>query len=108
MSILHYAYTVLYLNRVNALVILFLVRVVRQPYYVSGKLDMNDATNNTIVWSVNGQELKQQKQPDQWSADDPNLECVFIYWEGGTSVLNLRTFACDISARYVCFSKRKC
>ena len=76
-------------------------------FYVNGVLDYQDTSNNTIIWTDSDprRDIKEQKVPEEWDSDDPNLRCVFVKWKGG-NVLNLRTNQCDLqNVSYICQSK---
>jgi len=68
--------------------------------YTSGILDMNDITNNTIIWHDYDQIWIRQKRKHVWYTNDSNLQCVFVRMN--TVNFFLTTDYCDGTGVAIC------
>ena len=72
-------------------------------FYVNGYLLDDDS----ILWIHYGANITTNKHVDEWNEDDPNLDCVFFRWRGG-STFNMFTGNCTrLPGHVICQTRGK-
>ena len=62
-------------------------------------VDKNDPS--LIVWNGYNRKSITTKKLEEWDKNDPNLDCLFIQWDGSFAIKH-KTDACDSKAFYLC------